>query len=192
MAICGETKKKIVFYAIFLLVGMSPNLNAQKEYHLGSRDGAIVFFHILDDQYCSSITRFDIFDSVPYSHNIFPCQIDSVLILHAEGGYVDATWFGKVQYILIDDTTQLHADRSYMGSVEVEFDMEYVILNAVIEKDERVLNIKDGHPRPAGFLCECEITDKKTMSLCEEYKHMITAKINYCKMYWSKRKRDNR
>lgn len=186
MAIYSEMKKKIVFCAIFFLVGIDSNLIAQKEYHLGSRDAAIVFFHILDNQYCSSITQFDIFDSVPYTHNIFPCNIDSVQIVHAEGGYVDTAWFNKVLFILIDDTIQLHTDRGYIGSVEVEFDMEYVVLNAVIEKDVLVLNMRDGHPRPAGFLCDCEITDKKTMLICEKYKNTVVEKINYCKNNWNR------
>ncbi len=191
MAIYSEMKKKIVFCAIFFLVGIGSNLFAQKEYHLGSRDAAIVYFQILDNQYCSSITQFDIFDSVPYTHNIFPCKIDSVQIVHAESGYVDTAWFNKVLFILIDDTIQLHADSSYIGSVEVEFDMEYVVLNAVIGKDVLVLNIRDGHPRPAGFLCDCEIKDKKTMLICENYKNTVVKKINYCKNNWNRKKQDN-
>lgn len=190
MAIYWINKRKIVFCAIFFLVGISSNLYAQKEYHLSYRDAAIVFFQILDNQYCSSITQFDIFDSVSYTHNIFPCKIDSVLIVHSVGEYVDTAWFNKVHFIFIDDTIQLHEDSSYMGSVEVEFDMEYVVLNRIIEKDVLVLNIRDGHPRPAGFLCDCENIDKKTLSICEDYKSMVIKKLNYCKK--NKRVQDNR
>ncbi len=181
MIICSEIKKKYVFSAIVFLIGLRPSLIAQKEYRLSSMDAAIVSFHILDNQYCSSITQFDIFDSISYTYNIFPCKIDSVLMVHAVGGYIDTRWFKKVHFILIDNTTQLYADSSYMGSVGVEFDMEYVVLNVIIEKDVLVLNMRDGHPRPAGFLCDCEITDKETISICEDYKNRIIEKINHCK-----------
>lgn len=182
MIICSEIKKKLLFSAIIFLLGISPSLIAQKEYYyLRSMDAAIVSFHIMDNQHCSSITKFDIFDSITYTYNIFPCKIDSVLMVHAVGGYIDSIWFNKVHYILIDDTTQLHSDSTYIGSVEVEFDMEYVVLNVIIGKDVLVLNMRDGHPRPAGFLCDCEITDKETMSICDEYKKRIIEKINLCK-----------
>lgn len=187
MAICKEIKIKIVFISILFLVGISSSLNAQKEYYLGSRDAAIVSFQILDNQYCSSMTQFDIFDSVLYTRNIFPCKIDSILMVHAEGGYVDTSWFNKVHFIFIDDTIQLHAYSSYIGSVEVEFDMEYIVLNAIIEKDVLILNMKDGHPRPAGFLCDFEVTDKRTTIICEDYKKRIIEILNYCKRHRNNR-----
>ena len=183
MAIWRDNNIKKIFYAL-LLMSIGSNLVAQREYHLGSRDAAIVFFHILNNQYCSSIVQFDIFDSLPYTHNIFPCLIDSVYLMHAEGGYVDTSWFDKVHFILIDDTTWLKTDTCYIGSVEIEFDMEYVVLNAIIKHDEYIMNIRDGHPRPAGFLCDCEITDNNTKTICENYKKTITEKINQCKLLW--------
>ena len=190
MAIC-KTNKKTLAFCVCIMCGIS-NIMAQKEYYLGARDCAIVTFHILNEQSCASITKMNIFDSTQYTHNLFLCNIDSVMIIHSVGGYVDASWFKKVHFILIDDTIQLNADSSYMGSVGVEFDMEYVVLNAVIEKDVLVLNMRDGHPRPAGFICDCEITDKKTMSICEDYRNMIMEKIEHCKLYWNQTKRDNK
>ena len=69
MAICGGINKKIVFCAFFLLTGITSNLNAQKEYHLGPWDGAIVIFQVLDTQYCSLSTQYNITDSVYFTRN---------------------------------------------------------------------------------------------------------------------------
>ena len=181
MTICRTIKKTLAFCVVFSF-GMS-NIMAQKEYHLGAKDCAIVAFHILDDQFCASTTMLNIFDSTPYTYNIFLCNIDSIMTIHSVGGYVDVPWFNKVNFILIDDTIQLKADSIYMGSVEVEFDMDYVVLNTIIERDSRIVDKNDGHPRPSGFLCECDMPNTKALSICENYKKMIIERIEQYKKY---------
>ena len=170
--------KKVI---LVLLIANIFNINAQDVYYLGSRDCVIASFCLLNEHHCSSITNYDIFKSLPYTQNIYHCQIDSILMIHADGGYIDASWFNKVRFILIDDTLLLHSDTTYIGSLDVEFDMDYVVLTATINKSTNIVNEMDGHPRPAGFLCDCDMQDKKTFVICENYKKMIADKLNECR-----------
>ncbi len=184
MAIC---KNKIRFtFALLLTLFINSITHAQNVYYLGVNCGAIVNFHVIDRQPCSSITLFNVYDSVYYTQNIIACCIDSTVMIHAVNNYFDSEWLKRVNYILVGDSIQLIENKAYQGSIIVGFDMDYVELMAIIEPGTQIIDKKDGHPRPAAFECDCKDIDcdgidENTKAICRYYKNMITEKLNQCR-----------
>lgn len=184
-----------VLFIFFLFVVSGIDVLAQKEYKLGAFDCAIVIFHISDTCPCSSYSDIDIFDSV-YTKKIYPCQIDSVVVIHAVNDYLDTSWFSGVRYIITDDSVMLQMNKQYIGSINVGFDMDYIELHVLLDTNTKIIDLNDGHPRPSAFLCVklsdvavlkwMRIHDKdedyeEFIKRCEKLKELMMERLSRCR-----------
>lgn len=144
---------RFFFLYIFLLI--ISQSRAQDTIVLKAYDCAIVNMRIIDDCPCAHI---DLFGRDHYERhdNFVKVNIDSVLLIHVAGDFINNLYLKEeVRYLSIPDSIKLRKDTSFIASVGIEFDMNYVVFNYFVEKDV-VFTENKRHPIQAGFACESE------------------------------------
>ena len=207
----------LMILSLFMTLSVE-NVGAQpypKEYLLGGNDCAIVKFHITDTCPCASYQDYYIYhdyytypDSLKYGKKIFACKIDSLIMMHAVGDYINWDWLRKVNYIVVRDSISFVDNMTQIGSILVEFDMDYVILTALLDEKTQIVEIyKDGHTHPAGFACDWEDmlkareemdlarldplteeekqerqrSDERARQICDQLRSLIEEKLSKCR-----------
>lgn len=165
------------FYLLFLVLIISQS-SAQDTIVLKSYDCAIVKLHIIDDCPCSHINLFGR-DNHERHNNFVKVSIDSVLLIHVADDFINNLYLQEeIRYLSIPDSFDLHMDTSYIASVGVEFDMNYVVFNYFVER-ETIFTENERYPVQAGFACESDSTQspsclynenltKKSIEECNE------------------------
>lgn len=120
---------------LFFLLTISQIANAQDTIYLRARDVAVIKFHILDDCPCSHIALENIwgYEDDYYFESI---SIDSIVLIHVADSFLTEDWLlTEVRYLQIPDTISLSGGISYIASVSVGYDMNYVQIELLLREN---------------------------------------------------------
>ncbi len=141
------------FFFLFIFMLIISQSRAQDTIVLKAYDCAIVKLHIIDDCPCAHI---DLFGRDDYERhdNFVKVNIDSVLLIHLAGDFINNLYLQEeIRYLSIPDSIELRKDTSYIASIGIEFDMNYVVFNYFVDEDV-VFTENKRYPVQAGFACE--------------------------------------
>lgn len=152
-----------------------PQSRAQDTIVLKAYECAIVKLHMIDDCPCSHIDLF-VIDGHERHDNFVKVNIDSVLLIHVASDFINNRYLQEeIKYLSIPDSIDLRKDTSFIASIGIEFDMNYVVFNYFVEQDVVFIENKR-YPIQAGFACEsgfsqspaCQHNGNKTAKCIEE------------------------
>lgn len=108
--------------------------NAQDTIYLRARDNAVIKFHIIDDCPCSQVALENIGGYEDYLYFV-SISIDSVVLIHVADSFIDDKWFfNEIRYLLVPDTISLSSGISYIASISVGYDMNYVMMELLLKE----------------------------------------------------------
>lgn len=169
----------ISFFFFSILV--SQITNAQDTIYLRARDVAVIKFHIVDECPCSHIALDNI---LGYEDNYYfePINIDSIVLIHVADGFLTEDWlFSEVRYLQIPDSTSLSGGISYIASVSVGYDMNYVELEILLRENLVYKEIRYGEMGGGllgGFACCDDSECKKNWQIIKNAIEKCDAKYN--------------
>lgn len=116
---------------------------------------ALISFHALDTCSCYSKELIFANDSLFRSRGglrqmIIRIKVDSVLLVNIGDDLVDADWFLNIGHLLIDDTTHLKKDTSYIASVRIGYDLDEIVWNRFYSSNVVIINPDIWHLK---FVC---------------------------------------
>ena len=150
---------------LFLSFLISQITIAQDTIYLRARDVAVIKFHIVEECPCSHIVLDNIFG---YEDNYYfePINIDSIVLIHVADSFLTEDWLlNEVRYLQIPDSTSLSGGISYIASVSVGYDINYVELEILLRENLVYKEIRYGEMGGGllgGFAhcCDSECIDK--------------------------------
>lgn len=125
---------RCISFLIFFL-SISQITSAQDTIYLRARDVAVINFHIVDDCPCSHIALENIWG---YEDDYYfePISIDSIVLIHVADSFLTVDWLlSEVRYLQIPDTISLSSDISYIASISVGYDMNYVVMEIFLREN---------------------------------------------------------
>ena len=139
-----------LFCAVILLILSAIKLYAQDTIFLEAAECAIVKFQLQDDCPCSNFTL-ELRNGQLENERLVLVSIDSVILIHIADNFIDKEYLvNDIRYLLLTDSTmKLRRDTSYIASVALHFDMNYVILVELY--GENLVYIENPYGRTASF-----------------------------------------
>ena len=133
------------FLCVFIFFVLSTTkMYAQDTVVLEAIECAIVKLHIVDDCPCSYFTLEELNGKV-VNERLILVSIDSVILIHTDDDFIDNEFLiNNIRYLFLSDNFRLHRDTSYIASVGLEYDMNYVILVELYDNDLVYLEIPNG------------------------------------------------
>lgn len=135
----------ISFFCVFIsLVLSSAKLYAQDTIVLETIECAVVKFHLNDDCPCSYFTLETRNGQTENEHFILIC-IDSVILIHVADNFIGKDYLiNDIRYLFLSDTIELLGDTTYIASVGLQYDMNYVVLVELYDENDVYLEIPNG------------------------------------------------
>ena len=133
-----------IFCLFISLVLSSARLYAQDTIVLETIECAVVKFHLNDDCPCSYFTLEARNGQAENGHFIL-VNIDSVILIHVADNFIGKDYLiNDIRYLFLSDTLELHGGTTYIASVGLQYDMNYVILVELYDENHVFLEIPNG------------------------------------------------
>ncbi len=135
----------ISFFFVFIsFVLYATRLYAQDTIVLEAIECAVVKFHLNDDCPCSYFTLVNLKGQAENEHFIL-VSIDSVILIHVADDFIGKDYLiNDIRYLFLSDTIELHGDTTYIASIGLQYNMNYIILVELYDENDVYLEIPNG------------------------------------------------